>query len=161
MVDLALLQSVSYIAGALGVCVAATYYVINLRETNRNRRLTLTTNLIQPIITKTTWNDFLELIEMNWTDLDDFKKKYDSRVNPDNFAKRMSIWSYCSLMGELYREGFIDLQRYNSSYTIVRAMWMKFKPIIEMYRGNDFPVNAFSDFQIFAEKLIDYYGDRR
>ena len=33
MVDLALLQSVSYIAGALGVCVAASYYVMNLRST--------------------------------------------------------------------------------------------------------------------------------
>ena len=43
MVDLALLQSVSYIAGALGVCVAAVYYVLNLRETTKNRRISYTT----------------------------------------------------------------------------------------------------------------------
>jgi hypothetical protein len=41
MVDLALLQSVSYIAGALGVCVAAFYYVMNLRISQRNQELTL------------------------------------------------------------------------------------------------------------------------
>ena len=41
MVDLALLQSVSYIAGALGVCVAAAYYVLNLRISQRNQELTL------------------------------------------------------------------------------------------------------------------------
>ncbi len=38
MVDLALLQSVSYIAGALGVCVAAFYYVMMLREQRQTRR---------------------------------------------------------------------------------------------------------------------------
>jgi hypothetical protein len=41
LVDLALLQSVSYIAGALGVCVAAVYYVMNLRISQRNQELTL------------------------------------------------------------------------------------------------------------------------
>ncbi|MCX6654156.1 MAG: hypothetical protein NTY03_03435 [Candidatus Bathyarchaeota archaeon] len=35
MVDLALLQSVSYIAGAIGVCVAAFYYALNIREQTR------------------------------------------------------------------------------------------------------------------------------
>ena len=39
MVDLTLLQSVSYIAGALGVCVAAAYYVINLRISQRNQEI--------------------------------------------------------------------------------------------------------------------------
>jgi hypothetical protein len=32
---------VSYIAGALGVCVAAAYYVLNLRITQKNQELTL------------------------------------------------------------------------------------------------------------------------
>ncbi len=41
MVDLALLQSVSYIAGAFGVCVAAFYYMMNLRISQRNQELTL------------------------------------------------------------------------------------------------------------------------
>jgi hypothetical protein len=41
MVDLALLQSVSYIAGALGVCVAAAYYVINMRTTLQTRQAQL------------------------------------------------------------------------------------------------------------------------
>ncbi len=45
MVDLTLLQSVSYIAGALGVCVAAAYYVLNLREVRLNR---IASNLTTP-----------------------------------------------------------------------------------------------------------------
>jgi hypothetical protein len=41
MVDLVVLQSLSYIAGALGVCVAAVYYVMNLRISQKNQELTL------------------------------------------------------------------------------------------------------------------------
>ncbi|MGD0805847.1 MAG: hypothetical protein ABSA11_17430, partial [Candidatus Bathyarchaeia archaeon] len=52
MVDLALLQSVSYIAGALGVCVAAIYYMLNLREVRQNRRISFTSNLLQTIASK-------------------------------------------------------------------------------------------------------------
>jgi hypothetical protein len=41
MVDLALLQSVSYIAGAFGVLVAAAYYVLNMRTTLQTRQAQL------------------------------------------------------------------------------------------------------------------------
>jgi hypothetical protein len=41
MVDLSTLQSVSYIAGALGVCVAAVFYVLNLRISRKNQELML------------------------------------------------------------------------------------------------------------------------
>ncbi|MCX6654296.1 MAG: hypothetical protein NTY03_04145, partial [Candidatus Bathyarchaeota archaeon] len=39
MVDLALLQSISYMAGALGVCVAAIFYVLNLRISQKNQEI--------------------------------------------------------------------------------------------------------------------------
>jgi hypothetical protein len=41
MVDLSLLQSISYMAGALGVCIAAIFYVLNLRVSQRNQELML------------------------------------------------------------------------------------------------------------------------
>ena len=47
MVDLALLQSVSYIAGALGVCVAAIYYVMTLRSQQINMKANLETRQAQ------------------------------------------------------------------------------------------------------------------
>ena len=30
----------------------------------------------------------IELLNMQWTDFDDFARKYDSGVNPDNYALR-------------------------------------------------------------------------
>ena len=49
MVDITLLQQVSYIAGALGVCIAAIFYVLNLRISQRNMRLTLETRRLSLI----------------------------------------------------------------------------------------------------------------
>lgn len=46
MVDLALLQSISYIVGALGVCIAAIFYVLKLRISQRNMKQTLETRRI-------------------------------------------------------------------------------------------------------------------
>jgi len=52
LVELALLQSISYMAGALGVFIAAIYYVLNLRETNKNRKIAFTTNFMQQFYSK-------------------------------------------------------------------------------------------------------------
>jgi hypothetical protein len=55
LVDLIVLQSVSYVAAAIGVFVAAVYYVMTLRTTQRNMRMTLETRKLQ-IITNTAQN---------------------------------------------------------------------------------------------------------
>ena len=69
MVELALLQSVSYIAGALGVCIAAVFYVLNLRVQQENMKNTLGTRQIglidsiaTRIINKDGYRDYFELL---------------------------------------------------------------------------------------------------
>ena len=122
MVDLTLLQSVSYIAGALGVCIAAIFYVLNLRISQRNQELmlkaqrqTLETRQIQLmmqlsefITTKEGMRNYLEFNNMEWKDYDDFEKKYGSDVNPDSYALRESLAGWFNKAGILLREGMID-----------------------------------------------------
>jgi DNA relaxase NicK len=93
-VDLALLQSFSYIAGALGVCVAAFYYAFNLRETSRNRKIAYTTSFMQQFYSKEVGRRYIDLNQMSWSNHDEYMKKYDSRVNPENFADR---WSFLGI----------------------------------------------------------------
>jgi len=95
MVDLALLQSVSYIAGALGVCIAATYYVVNLRETTKNRRATFANLILQSFQSEEGAVRWVDILSMKWNDFDDYVKKYDSAVNKENFAKRAAFWATC------------------------------------------------------------------
>lgn len=45
MIDLTILQPISYIAAAIGVCVANVFYILTLRETTRNKKVALTSNL--------------------------------------------------------------------------------------------------------------------
>ena len=58
------------------------HYVMNLREVKRNRRITLTTTMLQPFMTEEGFNQINDILEMEWSDIDDFKRKYDSSVNP-------------------------------------------------------------------------------
>lgn len=99
MVDVTLLQSISWVATATGVCIAAFYYIVNLRETTKNRRAALTNNLIQPFTTKEFVNIWLEFTKMKWDSFEDFKNKYDSRVNPENFSLRLSFFNLCDSIG--------------------------------------------------------------
>ena len=146
---------------ATGVLVAAIYYVLNLREINRNRRITLTTTMMQPFMTTEGMSKFLNLTTMTWSDLDDYRAKYDHRVNPQNFAERLSMWNLCENLGKLYREGLIDLDTLYGPGNQVGYLWIKFKPIIEMYRGTEgYSEHQYENFQYLAEQLNEYHKKR-
>jgi len=77
MVDLTLLQSVSYIARALGVSVAAIYYALVPRKQRRNMRLTLgirRAQLLLPIYEgykNPEWKKaFSDFMTWKWSDYD-------------------------------------------------------------------------------------------
>jgi hypothetical protein len=72
MVDLALLQSVSYIAGALGVCVATVFYVLNLRNSIDNRKAQLIMEYNKLHTSKEWLIDYHESMNYEWKDFDDF-----------------------------------------------------------------------------------------
>ena len=115
--------------------MAALNYIWNIREQTRNRRVTLTNNLMQSFTSEEGLRRFEELWKMEWVDFDDFVKKYDSTVNTDNFVKRVSTWYTCEIIGRQYRSGLIDFESlFAVTSTTVPQLWTKFKPIIEEYR---------------------------
>jgi hypothetical protein len=72
MVDLVVLQSLSYTAGAISVVLGVIYYMINLRETMRNRRVTLTNALMQSFVSEEVSKRHAEIMQAEWEDFDDF-----------------------------------------------------------------------------------------
>jgi hypothetical protein len=162
MVDLALLQSVSYIVGALGVCVAAAYYVLNLNETRINRRIALTNSLMYPVFhTEEGVRRLIELGYTKWSDYDDFKKKYDSSVNPDHCAKRLAVWNTYDAIGHQYRLGLLDTESvYSACNTQVTNMWVKYKPIIDEYRKSDYGRDTYGDFEFLAKDMMRIKAER-
>jgi len=142
---------------ATGVLVAAFYYVMNLRETNRNRRITTTTTLIQSLLTLDTLRIEAEMYEMKWKDWDDFRSKYDSSVNIDNFTYRMRLWGIYEAIGTLYRSGLLDMKSLFcvTSISIV-AVWVKFKPIIEEYRRVSIGREGYRNWEYVANEVAKY-----
>jgi len=161
MVDLGEIQAAYYMVAATGVLVAAGYYILNMWETTKNRRITLTTTLMQHFMTEEGMRHFIDLMNMQWTDLEDFSRRYDSRVNSENFAKRMSMWNLCENIGGLYRDGLIDLKTLSgSSLAAIEYMWIKFKPVIEMFRGTDFGPRAYENLEYIAGRLSAFRSEQ-
>ena len=115
--------------------LGVVYYMINLREQTRNRRVALANNLLITINSEEGQRKFYELMSMQWTDFEDFKNKYDSSVNPENYIKRYSFWRVCDYVGWQYRQSLVDIETiYYSAGVNILLMWHKFRPVIEAYR---------------------------
>ena len=149
MVDLALLQSVSYIAGALGVCVAAIYYVMTLRVQQTNMKATLQTreaNLYMQILNKidtlefqTIWFDV-----MNW----EFKtpEEFTENIWPikENKAKMAYVGLLLEGVGVAVKKKLINIDLIDDLFSMwVIGYWEKYGPC-EIYFRERFkaPQNA-------------------
>ena len=161
MVDLAGIQATYYMVAATGVLVAVGYYVLNMRETIKNRRATFANNILQTFTSREGQLRFIEVLSMQWSDIEDFVKKYDSSRNPQNWATRASLWATCDSIGHQYRFGIIDLEAIDSitGFAVV-LIWLKFKPIIEWNRESNFPKDIYSDFEYLAKVLQKSISNR-
>ena len=169
MVDLALLQSVSYIAGALGVCVAATYYILNLRVSQRNQELALKAQqqtletrqaqffmqMRQQLNNEDAMRRWIKLMNMEWKDYDEYEKKYGTDSNPEMAATRLGTLYEWNGVGYLLRKGVIDR---DSAYALCNGvtgtwLWNKFEPTIKEMRIRYNMPDAFSDLEYMAKEI--------
>jgi hypothetical protein len=162
LVDVNLLQSLSYVAAALGVCVASFYYAMNLRETTRNRRVTLTTSLLQNFTSEEGSKRWMEIMQMEWKDMEDFDRKYDSSVNIDNYAKRNAIFNTMDVLGYQYRKGMIDAGTlWSICNNGIPSTWAKFKPIIDANRRRGwYSQNQYENWEYLAHEMARVISER-
>jgi hypothetical protein len=102
MVDLAMLQVVRDLVAIFGVIAGFTYYVLTVRNTQKNQQLQLETRqaqLFMQIYDKFTnkeyvkdWVDFVFLQEFD--DYQEYMEKYGYRNNLDAWASRVAISDY-------------------------------------------------------------------
>jgi len=162
LVELAILQAVSYIMGSMGVFVAAVYYIMNIRATRRNMELTLETrrigqaeNIAQYTRDLEGMGIYFELLNMEWKDYDEFERKYGSDNNIENAAKRYSTWARHNSIGAMLRKGMVEAEDiYDMGMMGTIFLWAKFKDVIEegrkRYNGQDY----MRDFEYLACELM-------
>lgn len=115
MVDLQLLQSVSYMVGALGVGVAAVYYIMTLRAQQENMKNTLLTRQTQLFMS--TMFDKLSSSEVGKARayLDQHIPKTLTEWegimdDPEISAAWQSVWWTYEGIGVLVHEGLLDIR---------------------------------------------------
>jgi hypothetical protein len=168
MVDVGLLQSLSYVAAAIGVCVAAVYYAMVLREQRRNMKLTLETRrigLIDSIITRTInvegYKRYFELLRFEWSDYEDFERKYGSENNVDAAAKRFVMWHDYNSTGVMLRKGLVEAEDlYDMGMQGVIFFWEKYRPIIEENRRRYNGKYYLRDLEYFAGEMLRVTKER-
>ena len=168
MVDVSLLQSLSYVAAAIGVCVAAVYYAMVLREQRRNMRLTLETRrigLMDSIITRTIneegYRSFIELLRYEWSDYEDFERKYGSENDVDAAAKRHAMWHEYNSVGMMLRKGLVDAEDLcDSGVQGAIYLWEKYRPIIEENRRRYNGKNYLKDLEYLAGEMLRVTKER-
>ena len=162
MVDLSLLQSVSYIAGALGVCIAAIFYVLNLRISQRNMKQMLETRQAQfytQIYSHLTSEDsqrrWVDAMNMEWRDYDDYERKYGSDEHPEMYARRSSALYELSGVGYLLKKGLIDRDTaYSLTETQGLMLWRKFESIVREQRVRYNTPEQYADLEFLAAETV-------
>ena len=156
MVSFEEIQAAYYMVAATGVLVAAVYYIIVVRINQRNMRITLTNNLIQRLMTDEFMEKYTELVYMDWGDYDDFEKRYGSDTNPENFMKRVIVFSIYDSLGTLLKQGLADKDiLYNSQMAYsCTYVWHKFRGVLEENRRLYSGADAWNGFEYLANEMV-------
>jgi hypothetical protein len=169
------IQAAYYMVAATGVLVAAAYYILNLRVSQRNQEIsmknqelmlkaqqqTLETRQTQLSTSITEWlgskdflRDFVVLATLDWKDLDDYMKKYDSAVNAESYAQRWTVWTAYDNLGYLLREGLVNKDiLFNSLGTGSVLIWGRYKPVIDYYRRRELGPQWLENFEYVAKEM--------
>jgi hypothetical protein len=112
-VDLALLQSVSYIAGALGVCVAAVYYVMIVRNMENARKKDIVFQRLQmPLQFYQIYGELLYARDI--TSFETLRTKWGGK--PEEMGKLWYVLNHFNSLGILIEEGLATPQQIFKQY---------------------------------------------
>jgi hypothetical protein len=94
-------------------------------------------------------------MNMEWKDYDDFEKKYGSDINPDNYAKRMSVWTSCDMLGHLLKKNIADVETcYISGGTFAIFVWEKFKDILIEHRRRYVGADTYGGLEYLSNEML-------
>jgi hypothetical protein len=161
MVDLAEIQAAYYMVAATGVLVAAIYYILNMKATLETRRIGLIENISTHVANEEGQKRFLELMSYEWTDYEDFNRKYGSENNENAAAKRFAIWNDFNTIGMIVRKGMVKVEDiYNMGMGGLPLFWEKYKPIVEETRRRYNGKEYCRDMEYLAVEMLKYVQSR-
>ena len=129
-----IIQMVSWVATALGVCVAATYYVMTLRNTDKTRRKEMMMQRL-PSFNQEYYNAYFTVMSkmIDWNNLDELFNKYGAYTNPDAWSKIVYLLNCYNTVGTLWLEKVANLDEILKLYSPVAiiSLYERFEPIMK------------------------------
>jgi hypothetical protein len=154
LVDLVLLQSLSYVAAAIGVCVAALNYLRISIEEEKKKKIQTANNIMNVLTSKEGVKSWIELLNMEWTDYDDFERKYGTDFNVESSVARYHVFFSYETIGNMVRSSLADAHTvFLANGWVCIFMWDKFRQVIEENRRRYSGKDAWTGFEYLAGEM--------
>jgi len=153
--DLSLLQPVSWVAAAIGVCIAAIYYIYNIGATRKTQELALKSQeqnletrqaqLFMQIYAKLYEPDFLmnlnNAITTEYRSFEEHQRKTSFTENPDEAKKVGPVNLYFEGMGVLVKRKLISPGMVDDLLSgFIISYWEKYRDwVYELRRRYNYP----------------------
>lgn len=155
-------QTISIIFAGVSIGVAAIYYTLTLRNTQRAQQLQLETRQAQLFMNLyEAWRspDFRK--RSNWVNLileyedkEDFWSRYGPEIDPDAFATWASIAAYYAGIGVLVKRELIDIELvFDLLHHSIKITWETMSPEILESRLTGNP-QLWSDFEFLYNEIV-------
>ena len=157
-------STLSIVFTGLSISIAAFYYIMTLRNTQRNQQLQLETRQVQLFMSiYNGWDEKLsnalyEIMSWEWEDFDDFWEKYGWMHNREKYTAYVSpLTIYFEGLGVLIKEGHLDI-RYVALLIsgVTRMFWEKIGPFVLEAREKFGNPAYMSETEYLYIKLIQY-----
>ena len=161
MIELSVIRD---LVAIFGVIAGFSYYVLTVRNQQRNQQLQLETRQAQlftqyifQILTTESLKEYYQIFEMEWKDIEDFYRKYGLTTNPDIHAFRTRLFELLNILGTYVRNDLIGIELVNEAIGggILR-MWPKFRDVIEYERTHIYTSNYMRDMAYLYEETLKY-----
>ena len=148
---------------AFGIIVGVAYYIMNIKNNQRNQRLTLETRHAQLYMTmfdviydQEIWRHLNEIRQYTYTDYNDFMEKYGPIKNPEAYSKLTKVWWFFTEMGTLVYRGLITVDDCINLISITPIeIWSQFNVAIQGLREHYFPAaGAYVSFEYLAKVMM-------
>jgi len=161
MIELSLIRD---LVAIFGVIAGFSYYVLTVRNQQRNQQLQLETRQAQlftqyifQILTTESIKEWYQIFEMEWKDYEEYTRKYGLATNPDAFIIRSRLCEFVNILGTYVRNDLIGIELVNEAIGgVVLRMWPKFRDVIEYERTHIYTSNYMKDLVYLYEETLKY-----
>jgi hypothetical protein len=131
-------QTLGVVVTTVSVTVAAIYYMMTLRAQQMNMKNTLETRQAQMLMNlyerwnePTFQNTWLETVYWEYSDYEDFQRKYGRTSNPEGYGKFMMIGTFFEGLGIFVKRGLIDATLVDDMMSVyIITFWERFESFI-------------------------------